>query len=1076
MYRAFFMAQMLLAFLFLLPSLLGAATQANNLPFLPHFTRIELDEGLSHATVFVIFQDSMGYIWFGTGNGLNRYDGIRFKTYHNDPKNANSLSSDNIAAIVEDEDGSLWVGTWGGGLNNFNPHTNEVKAYRWSEEREDTLSNDFIHSIYQDGENLWIGTRNGLNLFNKKTKVVKRYLHKENEQSPIPSGRISVIRSGGHSSLWLGTDAGLVRFFPETESFERAAAWGSLDLGHARIIDVLKDKKNRLWVVTSRRLLLWDPATEGYSEIYPAKLAESSDYATRVYQDYNGVIWWGSIYNGLWMYKDGETRSFRHNPNDTLSINNDHVRALYADNSGNLWAATQSAGLNRLNLNPPNFDHHFHVAGEGFPNSAIHQIISESPDVIWMATSRMGMTRWDRKNNVFKSYMHSPEDRKSLSDNGVNCLAIDRDGVLWAGTFGGLNRLEKDGSFTHFRPDPENHNSLVHDDVFSLMVDRNNLLWIGSKDGLSRFDGQNFINDVRTKQKGSIGQGQIECIFEDSKGTVWLGLNDGGLNRHMPSTDQFKIYSPSHHIKDGSISDDKIICITETVEGLWIGTFGRGLNLMDPNTESFTQFLQQDGLPNNVITAIVPDGKGSLWISTFKGLSHMIISEQKFINYDFLDGLQSNQFSKNSALRMDSGEILFGGVKGLNSFFPERIAVGSFQPHVVITGLKIRGKPIPHQLMNGSVEILEPDENFIEFEFASLDYTRPQKNHFRYKLDNIDPHWIDSKRPFVFYTGLSSGKYSFRVKGTNHDGIWSPEETVVTLTIKTPLYKTGWAYAFYITFILLSLVGFFLFQKRQERLRSEVQILTESQKMAVEANRAKSAFLAHMSHELRTPLNVIIGYAEMLEEDLPDLMDQSSNALAPISDLKKIRSAAQYQVTLINNLLELTKIESGGIELYIESFALREMIEQITDNMQSQLGKNKNKLILDLPEDGDIPMVADFSKVNGVLYNIIGNATKYTENGTITVQVRQFEKNSVGHTIFKIEDTGCGISEEQQTRIFQKFAMAGTQAEGSGLGLFLTKNFVEAMSGEIQIESVLGKGSVVTVLLPTVVSKKGKEV
>ena len=1039
----------------------------------PRFFHLDLESGLSHNMIYSIYQDQQGFMWFGTRNGLNRYDGVRFRVYHHDPLDATSLSNDNISAIVGDEDGVLWVGAWGGGLNRLDPETGVFSQLpNEASDLDPSIRNAYVHCLYlsESGE-LWLGTRdNGLIRFDKRTGLFKQYLHDPTDPTSLSSNRVWSIREKD-GRLWLGADQGIDLFDPKEERFERylfsdksPVPW--LD---TKVPKLMFDRQNRLWVVTERGLFVQDLETGHCRIVFESGGEHLQDFVLTVYEDRENRIWWGTLNSGLFLMEGETIRQFRNEIGNPFSIRENRVRSLFEDRSGNLWIGTQTEGLNRLRLHT-RFRHLYPIPGDrlAIPGGEI-RAMAEGPDnVLWVGSASMGLARLDgEKVQLFKYQADNP---KSLSNDSIQCIALARDGAPWIGAYNGLNQKVADGFKRYFPADDEP--GFKNNQILSLALDRNGHLWVGLANGLARFDGRNFTYNLHNPANPyGIGKGQVFCQIKDRNGTMWLGLGQGGLNRYDAENDRFVSYRHNASNPE-SLSDNTIISLCDYDGYIWVGTRGRGLNRMDPETGRVTRYFRGDGLPNNVINAILPDYRGNLWISTNRGLSRFSLAEDgatrdRFKNFDLGDGLQSNQFSPGSAARTTAGEMFFGGIGGVSAFFPEQIVEDRFMPPVVISALRIKDAYVLPNIRDGSSLLLEPEENFIRIEFAALDYSRPDKNRFRYRLEGVDSDWIEGAQPFAAYTGLSPGNYTFRLEGSNHDGVWSDQKVSLPIRVLPPWTRTTTAYFFYVLSSVLLLVGIFSFQKKQERVRARVRLLEESEKMAVEANRAKSSFLANMSHELRTPLNVIIGYSEILEEDLSE--PESLNPSQSLTDLAKIKSSAHYQLSLVNNLLELTKIESGGGALFLEDFNPRALVETIVAHMQPITEKDGNLLAARFEPEKMADMTADITRVQGILVNLLGNANQLTQKGEIQMFVQQNQEEGVSWTHFLIQSEPGSEPVKNHVEDLEDFWTTPIPKSGDlqRLGLYITKHFAERMGGGMTVVEREGGGLTFRVRLPT---------
>ena len=1041
------------------------------------FDRIDLNDGLSHNMVNTIFQDEMGFMWFGCGNGLNRFDGRRFVTWQHDPNNQESLSNENIYDMFQDEDGRLWLATFGGGLNCFDPVRQTFRSFRRDSGDADSPGSDLIKCLASGKNEIWLGTyKNGLNRFDPATGKTTRYT---TENTNIGHDHILSLWHDGET-LYVGTEQGLqlldTRTIDDTANtpvtFERSGH-GNEYLDQASIRCFYPGKRY-LWIGTDRGVVGLDRGRGTLLHIGKSNGLSDDSITALCEEDEPRRLWIGTEFGGLNRRDSaGVISSYRHDPANSVSIGGDYIRSFFIDHSQNLWIGTRTGGLSKLNLKRGKFKHFYHTPGleNSLSPGEVGAITVTEDDMVWIGTVNGGLNRLDRVTGQYTHYRHDPDDPTSLGSDRVYALEEDASGRLWIGTDRGLNCLEPEGDFKRFVSDPNNPDTLPHPLVISLYEDHQGTLWAGTLIGLSQKQDDRFINYLPDSENpDSLPEGSVNVIIEDHHGIMWLGMGAGGLNRFDRDLKRFRHYGwePDN---PKSLNDRTVMSLCSHDKRMWVGTFNGGLNLFDPGEDGFRAYVTQDGLPSNKILGILPDRRGFLWLSTDRGLSRFDMSNERFRNYDIFDGLQSNQFGFGAAFREADGEMFFGGIGGFNAFRPDEVEDYLFEPPVVLSDFKVLGRKQNLDPAGDSLIELKPQENFFTLEFAALDYTMPSKNRYRYILEGVDSRWMTSHLDAsASYTNLPAGSYTFKVQGSNHDGQWNTRITQLNIRIRPHLYKTWWAYSLY-TFLFLALFTVIvLVQRERVRYRTRVEFLVESEKLAVEANRSKSAFLAHMSHELRTPLNAIIGYSEILKEDLADYDPGDFDCEQCVSDVEKITSSAYYQLGQVNNLLDLTRLESGKTDLFIESFNLLQLVETVLNNIRPMLEKAGNHLEIRLVPELLGEMTADMTKTQGILLNLLTNANKFTENGLITLSVT-LDEDTVS---FQVSDTGIGISPDQLGMIFEEFSGVGdsNRYQGQGLGLYISQQFIKLMGGQIHVESQLSKGATFTVELPRVIEGK----
>jgi ligand-binding sensor domain-containing protein/signal transduction histidine kinase len=949
------------------------------------FEHLSLEHGLSQTTVTCILQDRKGYLWFGTSDGLNKYDGYNFTVYRNNSQIAHSLSDDNISAIAEDKSGAIWIGTTKGVLNRFDRtrerftrYTLPVPTGSAGAAENESAELPFIFSFFTDqtitalhvdsnpdGHDLWIGTwRNGLykiNLLRLEETVspgrgfaagaVVHYQHHPANPKSLSDNRIRAICRDHQGRLWIGTfGGGLNRFDDATASFQPfkhdPADPNSLSDDH--VLAIYGERPGELWIGTlGGGLNKLVPATSvplsGQPALSSLKFARSNfdqrqnniacgfrfiryrhdpanafslsdNDVSVVFADRYQTLWVGTFGGGLNQF-DPVTEHFTHFRRDRFNPNSfraNDVLSIYEDKSGIVWIGSQlGVGASKYDRRQEKFVHYKNDPSN--PHSLSDDVVWSilampgRDDVVWIGTYHGGLNRFDRKTPAgaagrFTAFRHDPSDPRSLSQNHIRAICEDEAGALWVGTFSeGLNKFvpelaEKSkrgvARFTRYKYDPANPYSLSHNHVRALHKDKSGTLWVGTiGGGLNRFEkssGRFIRYQHHPANPSSLSDDRVYAIYEDRAETLWIGTFGGGLNKvFIPNPggaaenfDGLYFVSYKNDAADSaSLSDNRIMAICEDRDGaLWIGTFGGGLNRFDRATGKFKRFGMHNGLPSDVIYGIMEDASGNLWISSNYGLSRFNPRTLACKTYDERDGLQSKEFSGGAFAQSRDGAMFFGGINGLNSFFPDSVKENLFVPPIMITSFKKFDQVAGREMEK--IELAHTD-NFFSFEFSALDYADPSKNQYAYFLEGFDRSWIFSgTRHTVSYTNLDPGRYTFRVKGANNDGIWNEAGAAVRITIHPPFWQTWWFRA-----LALGLLAAAIFMLHEYRVRQKIRQMLEIERVRKTENENLRKQVADDFHdEFGQKLTNIALFAEIIRRNLNGAAPQTAGHLNKIND------------------------------------------------------------------------------------------------------------------------------------------------------------------------------------------------
>ncbi len=866
----------ILIILLLIPFLLirPAAAQEAGTSFYPgtslRFEHLTVDDGLSQNAGLALLQDRQGYLWIGTQDGLNRYDGYRITQFKHDPENPDTLGFNGVIELYEDSDGILWIGTWGGGLDRYDPRTGKFSHYL----PDDEPASATVTAIAPDAEGgLWVGTLGGLTHFDPQTGEFTHFRHDPADASTLGSNAISVILPAEDGRLWIGTGAygtegnGLNRFDPRTGQAEHLQTTGQC-LRSPNISDILPTPQGRLWIafggyaIPGGGIDSYDPATGACSH-YESGLTFNNQITdnnfTDLLIDRNGALWATSWSSGVWRMdasRPGRFDGIRHDPANVGSLSNNNTFSILQDRAGVVWIGTLSAGINKFNLDTLQF--RTYQVDPSRPNSLqsnhVGAFAETSDGALWVGTWESGLARFNPASGSFRHYHNDDRDETSLSSDLVMSLYGDANGMLWIGTLGGgLNHFDPyTDTFTRYRHDPARPNSLLDDQVTSITRDAEGRLWAASMSGLSRLDSREgeFVNYPMSAPA-------VHILVQDE--TLWIGTWGGGVSRldlsDAASLDPAKaVFSTltNDPADPNSLSENSVWAIHQTADGLmWFGTQG-GLNRYDPQTGEFKAYTEKDGLRNATILGILEDADGFLWLTTNNGLARFDPRTETFRIYDKSDGLQDNEFNSNAWFASPStGEMYVGGVSGFSVFDPLALRDNAALPNIVITDFSVFNAP--HEFdPDGETPIrLSYDQNFISFEFAALDFQAPGKNQYAYKLEGFDKDWVQAgTRNYASYTNLPGGEYTFHVRAANSDGVWNEEGASLKLTVIPPFWQTRpFQIGSVLGLILLVVAGSqWRFRAVREQNARLQQMVDDQKRVEAELRESEARFKAMFEH------------------------------------------------------------------------------------------------------------------------------------------------------------------------------------------------------------------------------------
>lgn len=1073
----------------------GAFSQRQNMKF----EHLDINSGLSQNHIMCILQDSRGFMWFGTRDGLNKYDGYEFTIYKNDVKDEYSISNNFITAMVEDANGVLWIATRGGGVNRYDKEKDRFTRFKNSPADPASISSDLVTGLVEDKETkgaLWATTENGgVNYFEPAKKRFTRFMHNKNDANSLSDDNTRFVFQDSEHKIWVGTyNHGLNLLDRKTKKFTRFRHddrdTASLSYDNVRVI--FEDSKRRLWIGTvGGGMDLFDRNTATFRHFVSDirnKNSLSANVIAALEEDDEGNLWIGTENGGLDIYNPatGRFMHYQHDEIDNKSISHNSIYSIYKDADQNMWVGTFAGGVNIHNRDGNRFVHYRHTSEKNsLSHNNVLSITESSTGKLWIGTDGGGLNLFDPVTKNFTHFGHVPGNKNSICGDYVLSVCEDGKGNVWVGTWGNGLTVFNPGTnkYTHYTNRRDDPGSLSNHNVWQIFRDRENNIWVGTYGGgLNLYDSvaNSFIRfDDNTS---SIVMKQIYSITDDNNGNLLIGTDGGGLRVFNKRSRKFTTYI--HENGKNSVSDDRINFVYgDRQQNFWLATMS-GLNYFDTKKKTFTVYKTEDGLPNNTIFGIMEDAAGNLWISTNRGISRFNTRTKAFKNYGPADGLQSYEFKGNSLCEAISGMMYFGGINGFNEFNPGSIQTKNFEPPLVLTDFQVfnrkiliaKGATDPSPLRKDITEtkqiILPYKSSVISFEFASLNYTVAEKKKYAYMLQGFDKDWneIGTNRTAT-YTNLDPGTYIFRVKGLNSEGQWSTRSVALRLIITPPFWMTWWFRLTVLVGIAGSAIAFYRYRvnsinsqriKLQQLVQKQTQRLQQS---AEEEHRARQeaelaneeletknkeleqfAFVA--SHDLQEPLRTTYSFAELLQKQYHGKLDEKADKY-----LAYILKSTDRMKVLIKDLLDYSRL---GRKKEWEQVDCNSIVQEMLADLAITIEEKHADIRVE-----PLPVISGYQTELKLLFqNLVTNAIKFSKK-EVAPQIRISAKQMKGYWKFSVQDNGIGMEQKHSDKIFIIFQRLHTrnQYDGSGIGLAHCKKIVELHGGKIWMESEPGKGS-----------------
>ena len=790
------------------------------------FRHLRIEDGLAQSSVQAIVQDAQGYMWLGSQDGLQRYDGYEFLTFRHDPSDPGSLSDNTINALALGRDGALWVGSSVGGLDRLDPGTRHFSHFRHDPKDPASLASNQVSVLYVDRQQrLWVGAGANLELFEGQG-----FRHFRLPTKPDSASQIDSLHQDQAGRLWVGSDHGV--YYLDGDHLSPFIAEGEMTTYHRGLftespIHDIQEVNGLLWIASGRGIAELDKQYKLHHFYAPSHQPDSlsSEHTLALLPAPDGDVWVGTYGGGLDRFESAEGRfsSYQHDATDPGSLGSDNIEVLYRDRSGLLWIGTDNTGVDIYNPRTRTFGYYRHKQGDAnsLGSNMVWALYKDDAGRVWAGTDQ-GLTRLDASRRQYRQYHMGQRPPTQVDDDQVSDIAADRRGVIWTGTDYGIYRYQPAADSFQRYSLVGPHEESSGDVVSMIYFDSQDRMWAATGNGLVQVDEtrgklRRFLHDPG--RPDSLPAASVSAICETDDKRLWIGTSDG-LASFDGVHDAFKVYRTDPHDPTSLSYDNVQSCGVDMHGGLWVGT-SDGLDYLAPGQQKFRRYFQADGLPNDSIYAILPDLQGGIWVSTNHGLSRLDAGSGTFHNYVESDGLQSDEFNSGAAYAAADGELLFGGVDGFNAFYPERISRDDVPPDVAITRFLRQNTEVPLATPQGAVDSVEVQyrQNVLSFDFTAFDYAEPQLNTFSYRLEGFDTDWRTLRGSHTaIYTNLDPGKYVLHVRGANSDGVWNPHETTLGVRVLPPAYRTGWAWLLYVTAAFVTLMmGMGLYKRFLER-------------------------------------------------------------------------------------------------------------------------------------------------------------------------------------------------------------------------------------------------------------------
>lgn len=1029
------------------------------------FRKYQVNDGLSENTVQSIIQDRQGFIWFGTKDGLNRFDGHEFRIFRNDPTNPASIGNGFIRSIFEASDGKLWIGT-DHQLYIYDPAF-ESFVHFGAKTAEGISINSAVHSISAENDRtIWVGTgTQGLFCYYMDIDSLVQFSSHQNE-NPLPSDLVWRTYRDYSGSMWFGTRNGLVRYIRETNNFQTFQPQADNTPGNNEVLSIFEDSDGDLWIGTwSGGLYKMDRTSHQFtnyfddgSEIYITKIRAIFEYE-------KNTLLIGSD-DGLYQFNKTSGEYGRiDEPGNPYSLGDQNVYAIYRDREGGCWIGTYFGGVSYLSSGTSAIRHYYPGQSSGsLSGKAVSQFLEDAKGNLWIATEDGGLNYFETKTGKFRTY--SPQKTgRGLSYHNLHSLLIHQN-HLWIGTFSlGIDVLNLEtNTWKNYQFKNDDEYSLEDNCVFSLYLSKQGEIYVGTPFGLSKYDS---IND--NFKKISEVRGFIYDMQEDSKGYFWVTTYGSGVYRLDPATNTWKNYLQEEG-NERSLAFNKVIDVyVDDIQRLWFGTEGKGLCRYIYETDDFITIDQKSGLPNNVVYGILDDKYGNLWVSTNMGITRINPQTLEMTNYTKEDGLQSNQFNFRSSYKSRNGIFYFGGINGFNAFHPDDLTQNLYVPPVVITRLELLDEDSQFKadstwksrFFYDKKVTLKYNQASFKIDFVSMSFQALEKNQYECYMEGLENRWRSvGNEKSLTYINLPPGEYTFRVRGSNNDGIWNVSGDYLSITILPPFWKSNQAYVIYMLVLFVSLFLIIRMLVRRSRARHRQRLDEYKLEKEKEMVESKIAFYTHLAHEIRNPVTLI-------KAPLESVLTHNDFQPEVKENLTVIDRNTDKLLEMVNQFLDFRKLGEAQFRLHITTGDLSEFLNDLWFRFRTTAEQQDVDLQLFIPKE---KVVANFDKdaMNKVVSNLLSNAIKFSKS---RVTISLSEDKSTNSLEIVVEDDGPGIESKFWDKVFEPFFQVHHVEvkhlkAGTGIGLTISRQLVDKHNGTIFIRDGSAGGCQFVVRIP----------